>query len=65
MKQLVHIHFIQGEPGLAMCVCVCVCVCVYLEEWEGLLLMLKFHWLRLKVLGRPHLHGEAPVTSRR
>jgi hypothetical protein len=36
-----------------------------LKEWEGLLLRVKFHWLRLKV---SHFHGEGfqgvePVIS--
>jgi hypothetical protein len=39
-----------------------------LGEWEGVLLRMNFHWLRLKILGLPHLHGEAfqeiePVIS--
>lgn len=37
-------------------------------EWEGVLLRVMFHWLRLKILGIAHLHGEAfqevkPVIS--
>ena len=30
-----------------------------LGEWEGLLLRVRFHWLRLKILGIAHLHEEA------
>ena len=30
-----------------------------LGEWEGVLLRVKFHWLKLKVLGIPRLHEEA------
>ena len=30
-----------------------------LGEWEGVLLRVNFHWLMLKVLGIPYLHGEA------
>jgi hypothetical protein len=29
-----------------------------LGKWEGVLLRVEFHWLRFKVLGIPHLHGE-------
>ena len=29
-----------------------------LGEWERVLLMVRFHWPRLKVLGIPHVHGE-------
>ena len=35
----VHVHFIEGEQGL------------HKRKWEGLLLRVKFHWLRFKVLG--------------
>jgi hypothetical protein len=34
-------------------------VYVNLGKWEGVLLRAKFHWLRLKILGIHHLHGEA------
>lgn len=47
MKQLVGMYFSWGE------------VRAIYGEWEGVLLRLKFHWLRCKVLGIPHLHGEA------
>lgn len=30
-----------------------------LGEWEEVLLRVKSHWLMLKVLGIPHLHGVA------
>jgi hypothetical protein len=41
-----------------------------LGEWEGALLRANFHWLRLKFLEIPRLHGEAfpevePVISPR
>jgi hypothetical protein len=54
-KQLVH--FIGGEQGLYKP-----------RKVGGVLLRVKFHWLKFKVLGIPHLHGEAfqevePVIS--
>lgn len=32
-------------------------------EWEEGLLRVKLHWLRVKVLGIPHLHAEASRKS--
>lgn len=32
--------------------------CINLRDWEGISLMVNIHWLRLKVLGMPYLHGE-------
>ena len=54
-KQLVL--FIRGEQGLYKP-----------RKVGGVLLRVKFHWLKFKVLGIPHLHGEAfqevePVIS--
>ena len=35
-----------------------------LGEWEQVFLGVNFHWLRLKILGIPHLHEEVePVIS--
>lgn len=45
-KQLVH--FIGGEQGLYKP-----------RKVGGVLLRVKFHYLRVKFLGIPHLHGEA------
>ena len=50
MKQLVSIHFLRGEAWAMH---------VNLGEWGSILLRIKVHWLRLKVLGISHLHGEA------
>jgi hypothetical protein len=30
-----------------------------LGEWKEILVRVKFHWLRFKVLGIAHLHGKA------
>ena len=50
----VHTQVIQGEPG----------VYVDLGEWEGVFRVKVNHWLEFKVLGMPHLHGEAFQESR-
>lgn len=45
-----YIHFIWGESRA---------IYVNLGDWKEVHLRVKFHWLRLKVLGTPHLHGKA------
>ena len=32
---------------------------IYLLVWGGVLFRVKFHGMKLKVLGIPHLHGES------
>ena len=49
MKLLVFIQFIHGGQGLYM----------NLGEWELVFRVNVNHWLEFKVLGMPHLHGEA------
>lgn len=44
----IHVHFIQGEPRIY----------IWSEEWEGVFLRAKFHWL-----GIPHLHGEGRLNQ--
>jgi hypothetical protein len=44
MKQLVLTYFIQDESRA---------INMNLGKWGGFLLRVKFHWLRLKVLGIP------------
>lgn len=49
-KHFMPIHFIWGKPRA-----------VYMNPgtWEGVLLRVNFNWLRIQVLGIPHLHGKA------
>lgn len=58
MKELVRIYFIQGQSRA---------IHINPGEWKGVL-RVKFHELRFKVQGIPHLHGKTfqeiePVIS--
>lgn len=55
MRQLVSMYFGGGGESRT--------IYMKLGEWERVLLKVKFHWLRLRVLGIPHLHRETSQES--